>query len=321
MDNIREWISDNLRYILLGLALVLVMAVAVIGIRAIGNIANGKDPLPIVNKTEQTTEAETVSNVIVETENESEDAGSLTENDAKVLTTMTSYYAARTNGDTATLQKLDPSSSEQAQSSMINSYVESYSNIRTYSKKGVTDGSYVVYVCYDGKVKDIDTLVPSLTEFYLMSNEDGSLYIANTEGDAEAEQFIKDAQATAEVQALIASVSEECKNAEDSDPALKEFMSQYGNSSDGDTQSEDTTGTGTEVVANDICNIRAEANTDSEIYGELYVGETITKLGETGDGWTEVDFNGQTAYIKSEFLSTAEEIQEQQEAEYFAPGQ
>ncbi|MDO4343853.1 MAG: SH3 domain-containing protein [Eubacteriales bacterium] len=318
MDTIREWISDNLRYILLGLALILVLAVAIIGIRAISNIASGGSPLPKTQETEKVTEAETAtektSDVIVET-NAPVDTGSLIQNDGKVLTTMTSYYSARTNGDTATLQKLDPETGGQ---DTANSYVESYSNIKTYSKEGPASGSYVVYVCYDGKVKDIDTYVPSLTQFYLKTNEDGTLYIADAESDAQAKQFVEETTASTEVQNLIASVQEECKAAEDSDPALKEFMNTYGNSQ-GENSVEGSAGDSSEMVANDEVYVRAEASTEAEILGGLYIGETVTKISETDDGWTQIDYNGQTAYVKSEFLSTPEQAQSESEADYFAP--
>lgn len=316
MDDIREWISDNLRYILLGLALILVLLIAVLGIRAISNIAAGKDPIAKSEKTETETDS---PSMIVETEAASTAGSTLVENDAKVLTTMTSYYSARTNNDTTTLQKLDPSTSEQDPSSLSNNYVESYSNIRTYSKAGLADGSYLVYVCYDGKVKDIDTLVPSLTQFYLMTNEEGGLYIADTSGDTAIEQFIEESRTSSEVQTLIAEVKQNCENAENQDPALKEFMEQYGNSQNsesGDTETE--AGESTEMVANDACNVRSQPNTDGDILYTMYVGETITKTGESDD-WTIVDYNGQTAYVKSEFLSTPEEMQEQQDASWFEP--
>lgn len=319
MDNIREWISDNLRYILLGLALILVLAVAVVGIRAISNIAAGKSPVADLRQAE--TEAETTKDVIVETEPQAAQTSALQENDGKVLTAMTSYYSARTNGDTETLKKLDPSLTEQEQEELTNGYVEKYEDIKTYSRQGLAAGEYVVYVCYSGKVKDIDTLVPSLTQYYLKSDEQGSLYIYDYEGDADTEAFLEETRKTAEVQELIASVKKECDDAENSDPALKEFMSQYGNSQESSTdQTGDGESTGSELVAIDECNIRTEPNTDCEVLAVLYIGETVTKTGETDDGWTQIDYNGQTAYVKSEFLAAAEEAQTADDADYFAPG-
>lgn len=321
MDDIREWISDNLRYILLGLAMILVLAVAILTIRAISNIAGGNHKEPAATEKASETEPETVSDVIVSTEPQNTaPAGALVQNDGKVLTTMTSYYSARSNSDVDTLKKLDPSLDEQELANMINSYVESYSNVSTYSMAGMTEGSYVAYVCYDGKVKDIDTLVPSLTRFYLESNEDGSLYIVDTEGNAELEAYMEETRTNPEVQKLYDTVVQNCREAEDSDPALKEFMKQYGISqSDDSTDSTENTEGSEELVANDSVYVRAEASTDGEVLGGLYPGDTVTKLGETDDGWTKVDFNGTEAYVKSEFLSSQEELESEAEADYFAP--
>ena len=36
MDNFREWLSDNLRYILLGLAIILILTIAILAVRFIG---------------------------------------------------------------------------------------------------------------------------------------------------------------------------------------------------------------------------------------------------------------------------------------------
>ncbi len=321
MDNIKEWISDNLRYILLGLALILVLVLAVLGVRAITNIANGNTAIGRQTEAESVTEAKTI--VESEVQNAASTAtGSLVLNDANILATMASYYTARTNKDVATLKELEPSIDEaQVEADLENSYVEEYTDIKTYSVEGPTEGNFVVYACYNGKVKDIDTPVPSLTQFYLKSNEDGSYYIADTTGDTQAEEFVEEMRKSSEVQNLISEVKEACKEAEDSDPVLKDFMAKYGNgSSDDDSETETEAGESSELVALDTCNIREEASTDAEILGTLYLGEAVTKTGETDDGWTQIDYNGVTAYIKSELLGTQEEADAQNEADYFAPG-
>lgn len=315
MNNIREWISDNLRYILLGLALILVLVIAVIGIRAISNIANGRSPIAAPVQTEAQTNAP--SNVIVETETtEPAAANSLTKDDAKVLTTMQAYYNARTNKDTETLRKLDPSMTELEEKRLASSYVESYNNITTYSKAGLTDGSYVVYVCYDGKVRDIDTMVPSLFAFYLMTDENGSLYIAKTNGDAQIEAFLEESRQTQEVQQLINSVQQSLQEARNADPALEQFMAQQESSQNGGQAEQQTENGGggeqSQIVAIDSCNVRSEPNTDTSdnIIGSLEPGDTAVKTGDTGDGWTIIDYDGTTAYVSSDYVTAAEDAQQ-----------
>ena len=252
------------------------------------------------------------------------------QNDADVLTVMTSYYTAKTNKDLETLKKLDPSLDEtEEKANLDSSYVESYSNIKTYSKQGPADDSCVVYVCYDGKVQNIDTLVPSLTQFYLKKGADGSYVITDPTGDQAAESFIEETRKSTEVQNLIDTVNKACEDAKNSDPVLKEFMSKYGNSQDGEaeTETEAQSEEPAEMVANDSCNVRSEPSTESDdnVIGGLTIGDSVTKLGETDDGWTEIDFYGQNAYVKSEFLSSADATDstdasdQSDEADYFSP--
>ena len=326
MDDIREWISDNLRYILLGVALILVIILAVTGIRAISHLGKGSSS----TKSETESETSASTDTIVDG---SASAGTLVQNDADVLTVMTSYYTAKTNKDLETLKKLDPSLDEtEEKANLDSSYVESYSNIKTYSKQGPADDSCVVYVCYDGKVQNIDTLVPSLTQFYLKKGADGSYVITDPTGDQAAESFIEETRKSTEVQNLIDTVNKACEDAKNSDPVLKEFMSKYGNSQDGEaeTETEAQSEEPTEMVANDSCNVRSEPSTESDdnVIGGLTIGDSVTKLGETDDGWTEIDFYGQNAYVKSEFLSSADATDstdstdasgQSDEADYFSP--
>lgn len=331
MDDIREWISDNLRYILLGVALIVVIILAVTGIRAISHLGKGGSSSP---KTETETETSASTDTIVD--GDAASTSTLVQNDADVLTVMTSYYAAKTNKDLETLKKLDPSIDDtEEKANLDSSYVESYSNIKTYSKQGPTEDSCVVYVCYDGKVQNIDTLVPSLTQFYLKKDAEGSYVITDPTGDQAAESFIEETRKSTEVQNLIDTVNKQCEDAKNSDPVLKEFMSKYGNSQDGEaeTETEAQSEEPTEMIANDSCNVRSEPSTESDdnVIGGLYEGYTVTKIGETDDGWTEIDYNGQNAYVKSEFLSSVDgsdsadtsdnnaDANADTEADYFSP--
>ena len=59
------------------------------------------------------------------------------------------------------------------------------------------------------------------------------------------------------------------------------------------------------VYATAGVNIRAKASADSDIIGTLIVGYSITRTSDS-DGWSKVNYNGKTGYIKSEYLSTTE---------------
>ncbi len=52
--------------------------------------------------------------------------------------------------------------------------------------------------------------------------------------------------------------------------------------------------------------VREKASTSSDVIAGAEKGDTFTKLGEK-DGWTEIDYNGKTGYIKSDYVDEVTE--------------
>jgi len=48
--------------------------------------------------------------------------------------------------------------------------------------------------------------------------------------------------------------------------------------------------------------VRKSASTDAESLGTVYAGEELELLMKQADGWTKVKYNGQTAYVKSDYV-------------------
>lgn len=159
------------------------------------------------------------------------------------------------------------------------------------------------------------------------------------ETDATIQSLINTFQNNSEVLALQAEVQQEYEDALAADPILAEMVnttiSDAYNSwaatlqPASDTETVDTEGGDTENVADDTpddateetqgetpagqtvyttdtVNVRKEANTDSELLGQVSVGTAITRYEAGEDGWSKVDYNGTEAYIKSEFLSESQ---------------
>lgn len=62
-----------------------------------------------------------------------------------------------------------------------------------------------------------------------------------------------------------------------------------------------------EMVAIDVCNVRVAPNTDCEVVASLKIGDKVTRIDETEDGWVQVEMDGKTLYIKGDYLKPAEE--------------
>lgn len=57
------------------------------------------------------------------------------------------------------------------------------------------------------------------------------------------------------------------------------------------------------VYATAGVNIRAKASADADVIGTLIAGYSVIRTSDS-NGWSKVDYNGQTGYIKSDYLTT-----------------
>ncbi len=60
--------------------------------------------------------------------------------------------------------------------------------------------------------------------------------------------------------------------------------------------------TGTYVTVKENVNIREEANQDSDRVALAYAGTKLELVEHMSNGWTKVKYNGETAYVKSEYV-------------------
>jgi hypothetical protein len=102
-------------------------------------------------------------------------------------------------------------------------YIEKYRNLSCYTKKGPEEGSYIVYAYHEVKFKSIDTLAPTMTEFYVETDENGKLYIYMGEIDKATEQYLNNARESEDVMDLIYSVNDKLDKAKKKDSALADF--------------------------------------------------------------------------------------------------
>lgn len=318
LDDFREWVSDNLRYILLGIAAILIIVIAVFAVRLIKGIGSSGSKEP-------ETQAVTESKQEKETEDTSgtQTAGvNLVKDQADILELMTKYYTARAQKDYDAMADLyeifDDSTRTEIESR--DGAIESYSNIITYSKAGMTEGAYVVYVYFDAKVTGVDTLAPCLREWYLITNAEGKLVIADKDDNAELKAYIESMRTAEDVQALRADVAQKLEAAEAQDENLKNFVesgSTGGSSQNGDGEGSgenggDTAGgaaLGTMTVTTGV-NVRGEPDASSTKYGALYEGATVEVLENLDSGWSRISYiaDGSTieGYVMTQYLTAAQ---------------
>ena len=74
------------------------------------------------------------------------------------------------------------------------------------------------------------------------------------------------------------------------------------------------------VYATTAVNVRSGAGTGYSRLGMLYAGESVERTGKTDNGWSRVNYNGQEAYINSDYLTTEEPVQESSDDETVSVG-
>lgn len=82
----------------------------------------------------------------------------------------------------------------------------------------------------------------------------------------------------------------------------------------GAEEPEQTTATTETVYVVENVNVRKEPNESAEKAGSAVAGQSFIRTGTTEDGWSEIEYDGGKAYIKSEYLSTdASQVVSQEE--------
>lgn len=308
MDDFREWLSDNLRYILLGLAIIVVLVIAFFAVKVITSRLGE-------NETEAPS-SETISETIAPTEAPTEqpttEATNLlqTENQA-ILDIVTKYYNAIASNDIDELQQIGDPVDDESKAKILSNPIESFSNISIYYKAGLIEDSYNVYIYYEAKLPNIDQLIPSLGNLYLVTKEDGSLYVVDPQTHQDVADFMeKNAEEDADVLELRARVNSAYNDIVNSNPdldALIKKIKQPETEVDIPDAGSVDVHVSTSVTVTGNLNVRADSRQDSDQIGTLIPGQTVTRLEVLDNGWSKIRFDDGAGtivegYVLSEYL-------------------
>lgn len=138
---------------------------------------------------------------------------------------INSYYKALTVGDADKVRKVCPSYSEQDEESLKiqKRYYESYENISFIYEPGLYEDEYVVFIYYEVKFKNIDTLGPGAITTYVRKDHKGEYYIDNYIDQDRLEYVAKVAQ-NKEVQEMMEKAQIKFDDALASDPELEKMF-------------------------------------------------------------------------------------------------
>lgn len=318
MDNFREWVSDNLRYILLGAGIFVVLLVLIFAVRAMTGSGKSKQT-PSGN---QVSSAESGNQSA--SGNEAQTAGGGLEKDTvpEVSELVQNYYKALGEKNMEDLKSIVKDLDPAEESKIANTkYIESYENVEVYTEKGMDEGSYVVFASFAYKCTDVETAAPALSQLYVITDEAGKLWIsAEAVSDPEIQAYVSTIMNQPEVIQLRNNVQASYDQAQEQDPQLKAFLESLGGEDAGTpTPQPEETPTGSEsgqtpalseqtpapasgmMTALDDCNIRAAAQSGTDIIGVVPAGEQVNRLGEE-NGWIQIEYGGIVGYVYQDLL-------------------
>lgn len=302
MDNFREWLSDNLRYFMLGGAILIIVAGLFFGIRACVGSKKGNSEGEQVTAQDDQGNVPSSSTKDGETDDGKKDANPMETASDEVTALIKSYYKALGDKDVEGLKALEVNFAPADEAKIINAkdYIEGYEVGDVYTKKGLEEGTYVVYACHSYIFKDIDTPAPILSLLYVITDSDGSLKIdGGWMDDKEITAYTEELNKDDDVKALTAKVQAENEEAQKNDAALAEFLAGLGD--EADSSSAVDADKGAMLTVKEDCNVRAAADSEADIIGGYPAGTQIEKLGSEGD-WIQVDYEGQIGYINKSLL-------------------
>ncbi len=247
------------------------------------------------------------------------------------------YYKAMMDGDTETMSNLlyYLDITEKLRVAETSKYTESAS-IEVYTKAGPNEGTYIALVYMELKFYDYDKPIPGMSSYYVCTKEDGSFYInADYEPSESERRYMREVLLQDDVIDLNNKTAVAYNDMLAEDSTLVDFLSglpkgieknvgetlaraegtEQTDSGEGDaeeyaqkTDTPDVSGAPTsetvvaEVKTTDVVNVRTSDSEIADKLGKAAVGDTFKLLEERGNGWSKVEYNGEEAFIKSDYL-------------------
>ena len=322
-------IKENHKIAISVLVFIVLVVIVIVVSSILGKRSNDSEAAAVI-ETESSLEAETL---VVPDEPLKEDAY------PEVNHVVKQYYQAMADGDIDTLRSIMTGLDEKDEIKIVkkSEYVEGYPTVICYTKQGPQEDSYIVYAYYEVKLKDFENLTPGMNALYLCKNESGAYYInGETQDDKtiaycemiSAQDDVVDLVNTVQVKynelksadvelseflanlpdILTAAVGEELARMEAEETAATEVALEEETETETQTEEESTEESVIKTVrTTDVVNVRSSDSATADKVGKAQAGDEYTLLEEKGNGWSKILFEGEEAFIKTEFLEVVSE--------------
>lgn len=319
-----DWVMDHSKIIMPLVLVACVLITVLVALNASRRDTREKEP-------EQATMAIPDDGLSVPTENLGQIEYELEKNTHPEINNLVrTYYDAQVSGDVETISKLNTylDEIEIIKVQEMSKYVDSYPVLDVYTKPGLTENSYVAYVCSEVKFSEIDQEMPGMQTFYIGTDENGDYFINDGTNDADIHNYIKEITLQDDVVDLNNKVVVAYNELLAEDKELEEYIaylrekinedvgeilakaeqpevSEEPEASEADSSQSQTLPR--TVRATDVVNIRSSDSEEADRIDKAQIGQEFTLLEERGNGWSKVSHNGKEAFIKSDYLEAVEE--------------
>lgn len=308
----KEFVSNNYRYFIVG-GLFLVLVIVLVIFLA----TKGTD---VVDEKQQSGVDAITSSVEVPKDKYKVDEY------PNVNTICTSYMNAMSIGDSDTMASLSNSLSDERRAffEAQAQYISQYTDFHFYTKKGPEENSYLVLVTYTLQIVGDANKLPALCSLYVCTDGSGTLYINNADLSENDEAYILALASQDDFKQLQDDVQLSYNETLDKNPDLSARVTELRGQINSDVQAKleakkqaeteaaaaqaaqeaaaAAQAAATTVKATDVVNIRASASTEADSLGKASQGQEFTRYEVMDNGWSRIDYNGQEAYIKTEYL-------------------
>ncbi len=320
----KDWILDHRKVVMPAILIACVLITVFVAVNA-----NQRDTL------EKEAEAAALAAAEQQTEEEVQEMPvyDLEENAyPEVNNVVRAYYDAQASGDMDTVSSLNTylNDIQKIKVEELSKYIESYPELNVYTKPGLTENTYVAYVCSEVKFYDLEKTIPGMQTYYIGQDENGNYYINNGTYDDTVSSYIKEVTLQDDVVDLNNKVVVAYNDLLAEDADLSEFLAymkekinedvgeilaqadqpeqtEEETEQTADEDNEETTPVTVKARATDVVNIRVSDSEQADKLGKAQVNQEFTVLEQKENGWSKIQYEGQEAYIKSDYLEVISE--------------
>lgn len=238
------------------------------------------------------------------------------------------YLTALADGDVEAIGSITNNMTdiERIRVEELSKYIDAFPTYNVFSKLGPAEGSYIVYAAARAQFPGVEELVPGIYCFYVCADENGGFYFNEGTLTEEEQVYIDAINADASVVSLLDSIDKEYQELLDSDENLATYI---------EIMQSEIRGAVGQALANvsaesqpvvvdegasdptvlkyackarttDTINVRSSDSETADKLGKLQKGTEIDIVEIRVNGWSKINFEGQEAYVKTDYLEVLE---------------